>query len=189
MRIIAGRFKGRALAAPSGRNTRPTGARAREAIFNVLEHAEFSPGLEGRRALDLFAGAGAMGLEALSRGAAFALFVDTDADARGAIRTNVEALGLFGVARIHRRDATDLGRKPAGVGAPFDLAFLDPPYHSGLGAVALKKLVEGEWLAEDALIVFECAEDETPSFEGFRVLDERAYGAAKVIFLRMANGE
>jgi 16S rRNA (guanine966-N2)-methyltransferase len=184
MRIIGGRFRGRTLVAPAGRGTRPTSSRAREAIFNVLMHADFSPGLEGRRALDLFAGAGAMGLEALSRGAAFALFVDIDADARGAIRANVEALGLFGAARIHRRDATDLGRKPAGVGAPFDLVFLDPPYKSGLGERALERLKEGAWLAPDALIVLECAAEEAPDHAGFARLDQRVYGAAKALFLR-----
>jgi 16S rRNA (guanine966-N2)-methyltransferase len=183
MRIIAGQFRGRALVAPAGRATRPTASRTREAVFNVLEHASFSPGRQGRRVIDLFAGAGALGLEALSRGAAFALFVDTDAEARGAIRANVEALGLYGVTRIHRRDATDLGQKPAGLGAPFDLAFLDPPYHSGLGETALKRLRDGAWLADDAIVVFECAADETPSHPGFTRLDERFYGAAKVLFL------
>src|SRR5215813_3342294 len=133
MRIVGGTFKGRAIAAPEGRATRPTSDRARESIFNVLAHADWSPGVEGRRVLDLFAGSGALGFEALSRGAAFALFVDTDAAARGAIRENIETLGLFGETRIHRRDATDLGLKPAGVGAPFDLVFLDPPYGKGLG--------------------------------------------------------
>src|SRR5262249_51334975 len=129
MRIVGGRFKGRTIAAPEGRETRPTSDRTREAMFNVLAHADWAPGMEGRRVLDLFAGSGALGLEALSRGAAFALFVETDAAARGVIRDNIEALGLFGVTRIHRRDATDLGVKPAGLGELFDLVFLDPPYH------------------------------------------------------------
>lgn len=186
MRIVGGRFKGRTLAAPSGRNTRPTSDRAREAVFNVLAHAPWSPGLEDRRVLDLFAGAGALGLEALSRGASFALFVESDAAARGAIRDNIEALGLFGVSRIHRRDATDLGVKPAGLGAPFDLVFLDPPYGKGLGEAALKTLGVGGWITADALVVFECGADETPATPGFEILDARDYGAAKVLFSRAA---
>jgi len=190
MRIVGGKFKGRAIAAPPGRDTRPTSDRAREAIFNILEHAEWSPGLEGRRVLDLFAGSGALGLEALSRGGAFALFVETDASARGTIRDNIEALGLFGVTRIHRRDATDLGVKPAGLGEPFDLVFLDPPYGKGLGERALARLQEGRWITGDALMVFECGADETPGIADYETLDVREYGAAKVFFLkRVASSE
>ena len=189
MRIVGGKFKGRAIAAPEGRDTRPTSDRAREALFNVLAHAAWSPGLDGRRVLDLFAGTGALGLEAMSRGAAFALFVETDAGARGVIRDNIEALGLFGNTRIHRRDATDLGVKPAGLGEPFDLVFLDPPYKRGLGEAALSRLRVGGWITGDALIVFECAADETPVLDGFETLDERAYGAAKVLFLRPREAE
>lgn len=184
MRIVGGRFKGRAIAAPPGRDTRPTSDRARESLFNVLAHADWSPGLEGRRVLDLFAGSGGLGLEAMSRGAAFALFVETDAGARGVIRDNVEALGLFGATRIHRRDATDLGLKPAGLGAPFDLVFLDPPYHKGLGETALAKLRSGGWIEAGALVVFEVGADEAPVTPGYETLDVRAYGAAKVLFLR-----
>lgn len=184
MRIVGGEFKGRALNAPSGRETRPTSDRAREAMFNMLAHANWSEGLEGRRVLDLFAGSGALGLEAMSRGAAFALFVETDASARGAIRDNIEALGLFGTTRIHRRDATDLGVKPAGLGEPFDLVFLDPPYGKGLGQRALARLKQGGWIEAGALVVFEVGADEAPEVAGFEVLDERGYGAAKVLFLR-----
>lgn len=183
MRIVGGQFRGRAIKAPEGRDTRPTSDRARESLFNVLAHAEWSPGVEGRRVLDLFAGSGALGLEAMSRGAAFALFVETDAAARGAIRDNIEALGLFGVTRIHRRDATDLGPRPAGLGEPFDLVFLDPPYHKGLAERAIAALDSG-WVTPDALLVLECAADEAPAVPGFETLDERAYGAAKVMFLR-----
>jgi 16S rRNA (guanine966-N2)-methyltransferase len=189
MRIVGGRFKGRAIAAPQGRDTRPTSDRARESVFNVLAHADWSPGIEGRRVLDLFAGSGALGLEAMSRGASFALFVETDAAARGAIRDNIEALGLFGATRIHRRDATDLGVKPAGLGAPFDLVFLDPPYGKGLGEAALARLKSGGWIADDAFVAFECGAEEQPATPGFEIVDERAYGAAKVLFLRVANRE
>jgi 16S rRNA (guanine966-N2)-methyltransferase len=186
MRIIAGTFSGRSIAAPAGRTTRPTSERAREAIFNVLAHAPWSAGLEERRVLDLFAGSGAYGLEAISRGAKFALFVETEAAARGAIRDNIEALGLFGNTRLHRRDATDLGRRPAGLDSPFDLVFIDPPYGKGFGEAALAGLPNGDWITPDARIVLECAADEKPSVDGFTVLDERTYGAAKVLFLQQA---
>ena len=185
MRIVAGRFKGKALVAPQGQGTRPTSDRARQAIFNILEHAAWAPDLAGARVIDLFAGSGALGLEALSRGADFCLFVETDAEARGAIRDNVEAFGLFGATRIHRRDATNLGQKPAADGAPFDLAFLDPPYGKGLGTRALADLAAGGWLADGALAVLEVGAAETaPAVEGFELIDERVYGAAKVLFLR-----
>jgi 16S rRNA (guanine966-N2)-methyltransferase len=189
MRIIAGAYRGRALVAPEGPTTRPTSDRARQAVFNVLEHAASAPALSGARVIDLFAGSGALGLEALSRGAGFCLFVETDPAARGAIRDNVEALGakgeLFGRTRIHRRDATDLGARPAGDGAPFDLAFLDPPYGRGLGEAALAELARGGWLAPGATVVFERGADEpAPETPGFEWLDDRAYGAARVWFLR-----
>lgn len=184
MRIVGGDLKGRSLAAPDSRATRPTSDRAREAVFNILAHADWSPGVEGRRVLDLFAGSGALGFEALSRGAAFCLFVETDEAARGTIRENVDAFGLFGNTRIHRRSATDLGQKPAGVGPPFDLVFLDPPYGKGLGEAALAKLKAGGWIGAEALIVFEVGAGETPETPGFELLDEREYGAAKVLFLR-----
>ena len=189
MRIVAGAYRGRNLVAPEGAATRPTSDRAREAMFNVLEHAPWSPGLRDQRVMDLFAGSGALGLEALSRGAAFCLFVETDAAARGAIRDNVEALGakgeLFGRTRIHRRDATDLGPRPGADGAPFDLVFLDPPYAKGLGERALAELVAGGWLAPGAVAVFERGADEAePETPGFERLDDRRYGAARVFFLR-----
>lgn len=187
MRIVAGRFKGRALQAPAGEHTRPTSDRARQAVFNILEHAPWSEGLREARVIDLFAGSGALGLEALSRGAAFCLFVETDEGARGAIRENVDAFGLFGVARIHRRDATDLGVRPGSAGEAFHLAFLDPPYRKGLGETALAKLAEGNWLKPGAICVFERGSDEADfAVEGFEALDARDYGAARVHFLRYA---
>jgi 16S rRNA (guanine966-N2)-methyltransferase len=189
MRIVAGEYRGRALAAPAGNDTRPTSDRARQAVFNVLEHAAWSQGLQGARVIDLFAGSGALGLEALSRGAAFCLFVETDAAARGAIRDNVEALAgdgaLFGRTRIHRRDATDLGQRPGADGPAFDLAFLDPPYGKGLGERALAALAGGGWLSPGALVVFERGAGEPdPPTPGYALLDARAYGAARVLFLR-----
>jgi 16S rRNA (guanine966-N2)-methyltransferase len=188
MRIVAGQYKGKPIAAPEGRSTRPTSDRARESVFNILEHAPWVPEVRGARVLDLFAGSGALGLEALSRGAAFCLFVETDEAARGAIRDNVETLHLFGCTRIHRRDATDLGPRPSSAGAPFDLVFLDPPYAKGLGERALAELVAHGWLAHGAAVVFERGEAE-PDIqpEGFEPIDERRYGAAKVLFLKGAR--
>jgi 16S rRNA (guanine966-N2)-methyltransferase len=192
MRIVGGAYRGRSLIAPPGSATRPTSDRAREAIFNVLEHAPWSPGLAEARVIDLFAGSGALGLEALSRGAAFCLFVETDPAARGVIRENAETLGakgeLFGRTRIHRRDATDLGPRPGADGPPFDIAFLDPPYAKGLGEKALAELAAGGWLAEGALVVFERGEAEpAPAAPGFETLDERRYGAARVLFARLGT--
>ncbi len=186
MRIIAGTHKGRNLIAPKGMSTRPTSDRTRETPFNMIAHADWAPPLEGARVIDLFAGSGALGLEAMSRGAAFCLFVETDHGARGAIRDNIEALGLFGNTRLHRRSAIDLGEKPAGVGIPFTLACLDPPYHKGLVQPALDCLMEGKWLAEDALVVVETGSDEMLMFPGWTLLDARDYGAARVSFLKRA---
>ncbi len=191
MRIVSGQFRGRALIAPPGSNTRPTSDRARQAVFNILEHAAWAPDLHEARVIDLFAGSGALGFEALSRGAAFCLFVETDAASRGAIRDNVEALdasggaGLFGRTRIHRRDATDLGPKPGADGKPFDLAFLDPPYHKGLGEKTLAELDRGGWLKPGAVVMFERGSDEPdPEIPNYENLDARDYGAARVHFLR-----
>jgi 16S rRNA (guanine966-N2)-methyltransferase len=187
MRIVSGEFRGKAIVTPPGDRTRPTSDRARQAVFNILEHAAWSPGVRDLRIIDLFAGSGALGFEALSRGAAFCLFVETDELARGAIRQNVDAMGLFGRTRVHRRDATDLGVRPGADGPAFDLAFLDPPYGKGLGETALAKLAAGGWLADGAVAMFERGSDE-PDFDapGFDKLDARDYGAARVHFLRYA---
>lgn len=185
MRITAGRFGGRTLAAPSDKRVRPTSDKVRQAIFNVAEHRDFGfPfAIEGARAIDLFAGTGAMGLEALSRGARYCLFVDDAADSRALIRENVEALGLTGATKIWRRDAGKLG--PLDTLAPFSLAFLDPPYRKDLLAPALAGLRDGGWLAGPALVIAESAEEESiPSTDGFTVLDERVYGDTRVAFLR-----
>lgn len=188
MRIVAGKFKGRALSAPKGANTRPTSDKARQALFNVLEHAAWALPLEDARVADLFAGSGALGFEAISRGASFCLFVETDAAARGTIRDNIEALQLFGITRLHRRSATDLGEKPAKLGAPFNLVFLDPPYDQGLAPPALAGLIDGHWVTEDALAVLEVAADEdAPDVPGWEPVDERIWGAAKVVFLKRSQ--
>lgn len=185
MRIVSGVHRGRTLKTPPGDATRPTSDRARQAVFNILEHAPWAPELHGARVIDLFAGSGALGFEAISRGAAFCLFVETDEAARGAIRENIDALSLFGATRIHRRDATDLGVKPASAGEPFDLAFLDPPYRKGLGERALEGLAMGGWLKSGAIVMFERGADEPDvAPAGFEALDARDYGAARVQFLR-----
>jgi 16S rRNA (guanine966-N2)-methyltransferase len=188
LRIVSGASRGKALITPKGEATRPTSDRARQAIFNILEHAAWSTGVRDARVIDLFAGSGALGFEALSRGAAFCLFVETDEAARGAIRENVESMGAFGKTRVHRRDATDLGVRPGSDGPAFDLAFLDPPYGKGLGEAALERLAAGGWLAPGAAVVFERGAGE-PGFSasGFEPLDVRDYGAAQVHFLRFGG--
>lgn len=185
MRIVAGSLKGRAITAPEGQNTRPTSDRARQAIFNVLEHAAWAEPLDGARVIDLYAGSGALGYEAISRGAAFALFVEIEDEARGAIRENADAWGLMGRTRVHRRSATDLGVRPGSAGEAFDIAFLDPPYRQGMGEQTLARLLEGNWLKPGATVVFERGSDE-PEIEtpGYERLDARDYGAARVLFLR-----
>ena len=189
MRIVAGSLKGRSIVTPEGQGTRPTSDRARQAVFNLLEHAAWAEPLDGMRVMDLFAGSGALGFEAISRGAAFALFVETDEEARGAIRENADAYGVMGRSRVHRRSAIDLGSRPGSDGEAFDLAFLDPPYRKGLGEQTLARLLEGGWLKPGALVVFERGSDE-PEIEtpGYDRLDARDYGAARVLFLRASSG-
>ncbi len=187
MRIVGGRLKGRVLAAPASRAIRPTSERLRESIFDILEH-RYPGSVEGRRAVDLFAGSGALGIEGLSRGARFALFVDNGTEARALLRANVEALGLGGVSRIWRADATRLGRTPAG--GPFGLAFLDPPYGQDLAGAALASLVEGGWLEPDALcVVEEAAKAAIPAPEGLALVDERTYADTRIAILRRGGGD
>ncbi|QRG06489.1 16S rRNA (guanine(966)-N(2))-methyltransferase RsmD [Xanthobacter dioxanivorans] len=183
MRIVGGSLKGRTLKGPSSSATRPTSDRLRESLFNVLAHAYGDP-CDGARVLDLFAGTGALGIEALSRGARFAVFVEDAAEARGLIRDNMEALRLTGVARIFRRDATRLGEM--GPGEPHGLAFCDPPYGKGLAEQAVASALAGGWLTPDALLV---VEERTGAFavpEGFRELERRAYDESELTFLERA---
>src|SRR5579872_2404751 len=182
MRIVGGRLKGRNLASPTSRDIRPTADRLRESLFNILIHAYDDP-IAGARVLDLFAGTGALGIEAISRGAAFALFVDNGAEARALMRNNVEALGLGGVTKVYRRDATNLG--PAHPVEPFSLVFLDPPYGKGLADQALASLRDGGWLTPGALLVVE--EAKAAAFkgpEGFSELERRAYDDTEFVFLK-----
>lgn len=191
MRIVGGAHKGRIIAAPEGDVIRPTGDRVRESLFNILAHHDFSEelgddfDLEDVRVLDLFAGTGALGLEALSRGAAFTLFVDDSIDARGAIRENMESLGLTGNAKLYKRDATKLGPRPGSVGSEFGLVFLDPPYRKGLAELALASVVEGGWVGPHALfVVEEHVEAKFAAPEGFAEIDRRKYGLTEIVFLK-----
>jgi 16S rRNA (guanine966-N2)-methyltransferase len=182
MRIVGGHLRGRTLAAPKSQAIRPTADRLRESLFNILLHAYGDP-ISGARVLDLFAGTGALGLEALSRGAAFALFVDDGAQARALLRENVAVLGLGGVTRIFRRDTTRLGA--AHPVEPFTLAFLDPPYGQGLAERALASARAGGWLAPDALVVVEeAAKAPFAAPEGFEELERRVYDDTALIILR-----
>ncbi|MFT4096806.1 MAG: 16S rRNA (guanine(966)-N(2))-methyltransferase RsmD [Rhodoblastus sp.] len=182
MRIVGGRFRGRALKGPSSQAIRPTSDRLRETIFNILAHG-YDAAVENSRVIDLFAGTGALGLEAISRGARFALFVDEGAEARALLRENVETLGLGGATRIFRRDATKLGDAPAG--EKFDLAFLDPPYGKGLAPRALHALMGGAWLSNGALcIVEEDAGEDIALPAGVSLLDRRAYGDTQILIAR-----
>jgi 16S rRNA (guanine966-N2)-methyltransferase len=184
MRVVGGRLRGRALKAPETRAVRPTADRLRESLFNILMHAYGDP-VSGARVLDLFAGTGALGVEALSRGAAFALFVDEGVEPRALLRANVESLGLGGSSKVYRRDATRLG--PAHPMPPFSLVFADPPYGKGLAEQALASARAGGWLTPDALVVVEeaVASHFQPP-DGFEELERRAYDDSELVFLRLA---
>ena len=185
MRIVGGRLRGRPLAGPRSDAIRPTSDRLRESLFNVLHHAYGLP-RPGSRALDLFAGTGALGMEAISRGAAQALFVEAGVEGRGLIRSNIEALDLTGITRILRRDATDLGR--AGTILPFDLVFCDPPYGKGLCDRALASAAAGGWLKPGALCVLEeRAGVVLLAPKGFETLDRRESGDSQLLFARWAG--
>ena len=182
MRVVGGRLRSRPLAGPKSHALRPTADRLREALFNILLHGYGDP-VTGARVLDLFAGTGALGIEAISRGASYALFVDDGVEARALLRDNIESLGLGGVTRIFRRDASRLG--PAHPLEPFTLAFLDPPYGKGLAEKALTSARDGGWLKPGALVVVEEAADagfKAP--EGFEELERRQYDDTELVFLR-----
>jgi 16S rRNA (guanine966-N2)-methyltransferase len=182
MRIVGGKLRSRPLAGPKSNAVRPTSDRLREALFNILTHSYGDP-VTGARVLDLFAGTGALGIEAVSRGAVYALFVDEGVEARALLRDNTESLGLGGVTRIFRRDATSLG--PAHPLEPFSLVFLDPPYGKGLAEKALASAREGGWLKPNALVVVEEGADAAlKSPEGFEELERRKYDDTEFVFLR-----
>ena len=183
MRIVGGEKKGRTLKGPSSSATRPTSDRLRESLFNVLAHGYEDP-CAGAQVLDLFAGTGALGLEALSRGARFTLFVEEEAAARATIRDNIEALGLTGTTRIFRRDATRLGSLS---GTPYDLVFCDPPYGKGLAEVALTSAQAGGWLSERCIIVVEEHAGVFVTPDRFRELERRSYDTSELIILELAT--
>jgi 16S rRNA (guanine966-N2)-methyltransferase len=183
VRIVGGTLRGRPIIGPQHDGLRPTADRVRESLFNILAHGVDDFALAGARVIDLFAGTGALGLEAISRGAAFCLFVDTEPEARALIRANVEAFGLTGVTRIFRRDASDLG--PAGTMAPFQLAFLDPPYDQGLGEKALAALHDGGWLTPAATVVVEeRAGTDIALPPAYLEIDRRTYGDTQILIAR-----
>ena len=186
MRIVGGEFRGRSLATPKSDDIRPTTDRTRESLFNILSHA-YPQALDGTRVLDLFAGTGAVGLEALSRGARAALFVEQSVEGRGLLHTNIETLGVIGRAKIFRRDATALG----GVGTvePFDFLFADPPYAKGLGERALDAASRGGWLIDGALAILEERADIQPAaVDGFDPLEARTFGDTRMHFYRYRAG-
>lgn len=183
MRIVGGKHKGARLGAPASQAIRPTSERTREALFNILAHGIDDFALDDARVLDLFAGTGALGLEAISRGARFCLFVDNAASARGLIRRNVETLDLTGCTKIWRRDATRLGE--LGTMAPFDLVFADPPYGRGLGEAALASACKGGWLARHALLLLEeDADCSIGEITGLVRIDRRVYGDTQLVIWR-----
>ena len=188
MRIVGGRHRGLKLAevgaGDADAHLRPTADRVREAVFNLLQNGTAPDPVPGARVLDLFAGTGALGLEALSRGAAHVTFVDDGATARALLRRNIERMQAMGATRVWRRDATRLGENR---GAPFTLVFLDPPYGSGAGAAALVSAAEGGWLAPGAVVVWEEAAPMDPP-PGFRLREHRRYGQTWITMLH-APGE
>ncbi|HYV71158.1 MAG TPA: 16S rRNA (guanine(966)-N(2))-methyltransferase RsmD [Pseudolabrys sp.] len=184
MRVVGGRLRSRPIASPKSDSVRPTSDRLREALFNILAHSYGDP-VTDARVLDLFAGTGAIGIEAISRGADYALFVDEGVEARALLRDNVESLGLGGVTRIFRRDASRLG--PAHPLDPFSLVFLDPPYGKGLAEKSLISARDGGWLMPEALLVVEEAADagfKAP--DGFAELERRRYDDTEFVFVRQS---
>lgn len=182
MRVVAGKFRGRSIKGPKSDAIRPTADRLRESLFNILVHAYGNPILDAR-VLDLFAGTGALGIEAISRGARFVCFVDDSAEGRAILRENMDAFALGGVAKIFRRDATKLGQ--AHPNEPFDLVFCDPPYRKGLAEKALSSARDGGWLVPGAIVVVEEAVDaKFAAPEGFEELERRAYDDAEFVILR-----
>jgi 16S rRNA (guanine966-N2)-methyltransferase len=181
-------LRGRTLVAPSGVSTRPTADRTRQALFNVLEHAPWSRALKDMRVLDVFAGSGALGLEALSRGAGFCLFIDNEAGARAAIEANLQRLDLVRRARVERWDVERLPARSAAGSDRFHLAFLDPPYGAALATPALAALAKGDWLTAGAIAALELgARDPPPAASEFELVEERTWGAARVRFLTLAE--
>ena len=185
MRIVSGSLRGRNIATPAGRATRPTSDQTRESIFNILTHAQWAPPLDGAIVADIFAGSGALGLEAISRGAKFCLFVETEPKARGAIRANIEKMNLFGCTRLHRHDATKLKVAPGNLRGPFTHIFMDPPYNKGLWRPVLSRLKAQNLIAENGVIILEESKDAELNMQGFEIIEDKLWGAARVLFLKL----
>ena len=185
MRIVAGRFRGKKLTAPEGRDLRPTSDRARESIFNILAHGKAAVDLDGITVADMFCGTGALGLEAMSRGAAFGVFADRNPVHLKIAKDNAAAMGLWRECLMLGLDCTHLAVPPRAAKTPAALVFLDPPYGMGMADPALRGLLNKNWLTPDATVVVEVgAEESLAGTRGFEVRDERTYGAAKVYFLK-----
>lgn len=183
MRIVSGSLRGRNIDTPPGKTTRPTSDQTRESIFNILAHATWSPPLEGATVADIFAGSGALGLEAISRGAEFCLFVETEPKARAAIRNNIEKMGLSDIARLHRYDATRLKVAPGNLRGKFTHIFMDPPYNKGLWRPVLERLRTLDLLADGGVVILEESVEAEVDPRGFEVLEDKSWGAARVLFL------
>ena len=184
-RIIAGKFKGRRLEVPSGVAIRPTTDRMRERVFSILMHGTY-PDMNGARTADLFAGTGALGLEALSRGAAHVTFVEKAPSSVACIKANIETVKAAGDTDILQKDACHLPAVPA----PYDFIFMDPPYNKGLVNPALDSLCENGWLAPDGVIICELARDDTLSLPlDLELIDERSQGAQRTVFLSLSSKE
>jgi len=182
VRIVGGKFKGRKLVVPNSQSIRPTADRTRESLFNIIQH-HYSDNLRQGRVLDVFAGTGALGLEAMSRGAGFCIFMETGAEGRGLLRTNIETFGLTGHTKVFRRDATKPG--PVGTVGQFDMVFADPPYGKGLGDKALLELATQGWIKEDAICFLEENRDNLPNkIDGFSLEDSRQFGQTAIGFFR-----
>jgi len=184
VRIVSGHLRGRNIATPSGRGTRPTSDQTRESIFNILEHAEWATSLNGAHVMDIFAGSGALGLEAISRGAEFCVFVETEPKARAAIRDNISKMGLDDNARLHRYDARKLKLAPANAPSPFSHVFMDPPYNKGLWRPVLSRLLQHNYLTPDGVVILEESREAEIDPRHWDILADKTWGAARVLFLQ-----
>ena len=183
MRIVAGKFRGRVITPPDSKGTRPTSDKTRETLFNIVQHADWAPSLDGAKVMDLFAGSGALGFEALSRGADFALFIEMAPAARLSIKANVEQLRVQDSIESLKRDVTRLGAMPDTYAPGFDLILCDPPYRKGLADKALTRIADGHWLAEGGLVVMETAADEEINLSGWQTHATRKIGPAMLWFV------
>ena len=188
MRIVSGKLRGRNIATPTGRSTRPTSDQTRESIFNILKHAEWAPPLNGAIVADIFAGSGALGLEAISRGAAFCLFAETEPKARTAIRANIQKMKISEDTRLHRYDATKLKIAPGNMRGKFTHIFMDPPYNKGLWKPVLSRIIQQNILADDGVIILEESVEAEVEPRGFEILHDKSWGAARVLFLGKHEG-